>query len=824
MNNFSFLKIFLLFIAIAGFALSSASLHAQHLFSVSYNHLSSEKILLVRQQIVDADISSLSMIRNTDNRDVFPVSLSSVQNTQIIILNEETGSHVVINPAEEMQSVASLQRTEFQLAPFFIKELKQGALGNANRYLVMETSSDFSVKSVSSVSTSDAEVYIPRYFYGGKENVKEALPRDRQILHIFKQNPQLIIANPEDPELQRFAAQWEEERSYYIYMYQLPDGTLCTYDEHFNPDNSNNVINVGGELPFALTAINMDATKIAATEYALGIWSATLAGTVAVDISVEFKNLGGGNVIGQSFRMQNFNNNNNQAPNSPANTWYPSSLWNQLIGYDVTSGRDIKIEMNTNFNFYFGTTGNPSYYQLDWITVMLHEVTHGLGFYPLCGQDGRFFAVTSPSGNNGIYTNDPGIFDLQLFQGTNGSCITELTQSQRQALFVSNNLYAGAPGSNLLAANNNVRVKMYAPSSWQGGSSTSHWDNSVIFTTFMKYALNQGWKLHTIGPRKLGILMDMGWEQPGMNPDALYVTFNANGGTGNMGNQMFLPDIAQPLRTNIFTREGYVFANWNTEQDGSGTDYEDKQSITISEDMVLYAQWQPNTYTLTFNPGSEGTVNPTSKQVTFGLPVGELPIPERPGFVFNYWRYGGTIFNEETIWNNTTSLTVQASWAQGTYYTISATASAGGEISPSGNIAILSGKNQKFIITPNEDYEISDVVVDAVSIGVETEYSFDNVNASHTIHAEFKVINKITENDRNRSIQIIPNPAKHFVEIRIMNDELGIGNIEFYNIFGQVVKLVHAEGKESQKIDISDLHSGIYFVKVGEKTVKLVVN
>jgi hypothetical protein len=42
---------------------------------------------------------------------------------------------------------------------------------------------------------------------------------------------------------------------------------------------------------------------------------------------------------------------------------------------------------------------------------------------------------------------------------------------------VSSNLYAGAPGSNLLAANDGIRVKIYAPTTYNSGSSNSHWDN-----------------------------------------------------------------------------------------------------------------------------------------------------------------------------------------------------------------------------------------------------------------------------------------------------------------------------------------------------------
>jgi hypothetical protein len=79
-------------------------------------------------------------------------------------------------------------------------------------------------------------VYVPRYFYGEKENVKEALPKERQITSISKSKPQLISAFPDDPEVQQRIALLEEARSYYVYVFKLPDGTKCTSSEIFNPD------------------------------------------------------------------------------------------------------------------------------------------------------------------------------------------------------------------------------------------------------------------------------------------------------------------------------------------------------------------------------------------------------------------------------------------------------------------------------------------------------------------------------------------------------------------------------------------------------------
>ena len=74
----------------------------------------------------------------------------------------------------------------------------------------------------------------------------------------------------------------------------------------------------------------------------------------------------------------------------------------------------------------------------------------------------------------------------------------------------------------------------------------------------------------------------------------LYVTFDANGGTGSMDAQL-IPSSGAALTTLAYTREGYTFMGWNTKKDGTGTAYANGASIQIGADLTLYAQWiQPH--------------------------------------------------------------------------------------------------------------------------------------------------------------------------------------------------------------------------------------
>lgn len=70
-------------------------------------------------------------------------------------------------------------------------------------------------------------------------------------------------------------------------------------------------------------------------------------------------------------------------------------------------------------------------------------------------------------------------------------------------------------------------------------------------------------------------------------------------------------------------------------------------------------------------------------------------------------------------------------------YAITASADAGGTITPSGTVAVKSGQSQTYAITPSSGYKISDVQVDGVSVGAVASYAFKSIIAAHAIHASF---------------------------------------------------------------------------------------
>ncbi|MPM41999.1 hypothetical protein SDC9_88661 [bioreactor metagenome] len=76
-------------------------------------------------------------------------------------------------------------------------------------------------------------------------------------------------------------------------------------------------------------------------------------------------------------------------------------------------------------------------------------------------------------------------------------------------------------------------------------------------------------------------------------------------------------------------------------------------------------------------------------------------------------------------------------------YTITATAGAGGSISPSGSVTVEKLASKTFTVTAAAGYKIADVKVDGKSVGAVSSYTFDAVAAKHTIEAKFEKMSEI---------------------------------------------------------------------------------
>jgi len=108
-------------------------------------------------------------------------------------------------------------------------------------------------------------------------------------------------------------------------------------------------------------------------------------------------------------------------------------------------------------------------------------------------------------------------------------------------------------------------------------------------------------------------------------------------------------------------------------------------------------------------------------------------------------------------------------------------------------------------------------------------YSDDNTSfvsdewVAMSLPCNYPIISLAVDMPKEKDINIYPNPTNG--QLTINNEQLTIKNVEIYDIVGQVVftSAVSAMSPE-MTIDINHLASGMYFLKVNEKTFKVIKN
>ena len=241
----------------------------------------------------------------------------------------------------------------------------------------------------------------------------------------------------------------------------------------------------------------------AAFEHAVSIWETLLVTPVEIRVAAVWANLPAGTLgsAGPGYWAANF-------PGAPKlNVYYPAALAEKLAGTDLNGPDeyDIVAQFNSSAKWHFDVDGVPEPDAFDLITVVLHELGHGLGFTST-------FEVSGDQGMYGRYTDNsiPFPYDVLLETGT-GVNIYETYASPSNELaqqLTSNSLFFASPSDIRIA-------KIFAPAPFAEGSSISHLDPTNYpqgtQNSLMRPFINENEVNHDPGPLTQNILADIGW-------------------------------------------------------------------------------------------------------------------------------------------------------------------------------------------------------------------------------------------------------------------------------------------------------------------------
>lgn len=263
-------------------------------------------------------------------------------------------------------------------------------------------------------------------------------------------------------------------------------------------------------------AFKADTQAKNAFEAAVSIWESLIYSPVPIYIYAYWSDLNQ-DVLG-SCGPWDFYENLDFMPQK--NTFYPIALVEKMLGEEISDGAtpDMRARFNrSNKNWYFGTDGNTPSDKYDFLTVVLHEIGHGLGYTGMAHADTlkKTAAFLGYAGNN----FDAGIFDRHIVNSENNYLTnTSLFQNPSSDLF--NQFQSGyllfkgqIPFED---GGSNTYPRLYAPIEWDEGSSIYHLNERTYLpgnlNSLMTPAASKGEAIHHPGDLSLGILFEMGWK------------------------------------------------------------------------------------------------------------------------------------------------------------------------------------------------------------------------------------------------------------------------------------------------------------------------
>jgi len=253
-----------------------------------------------------------------------------------------------------------------------------------------------------------------------------------------------------------------------------------------------------------------------AFQYAVDIWKELVYTPVPIHVLANWTSLEPG-VLGScrpSDKLSNFEG------TEVLNYDYPIALAEKIAGKELNAPGNYEIIAYFNKDlpsWYLGTDGNCPANKYDFVSVVLHEITHGLGF------TGNFY---STRGRGGYSYNSDGLaatFDMHIIN-KNGNLLINKSLYANPSVALNQNLISGWLNFDTDLSGSEL-PRLYAPTTWKDGSSIYHLDEGTYkeenINSLMTPFTNAGEVVHDPGPHTINIINDIGWKTVTVIPEKI---------------------------------------------------------------------------------------------------------------------------------------------------------------------------------------------------------------------------------------------------------------------------------------------------------------
>ncbi len=237
----------------------------------------------------------------------------------------------------------------------------------------------------------------------------------------------------------------------------------------------------------------------------------------------------------------------------------------------------------------------------------------------------------------------------------------------------------------------------------------------------------------------------------------------------------------------------------------------------VQANHTIEAQFAPIQYTITSTNGSGGTINPLGTATVNAGENKTYTITPNANYEIKDVLVDGASVGSVvtyTFTNVQANHTIEAQFDP-IQYTITSSSGIGGTIDPLGATLVNAGGEITYTITPDANYEIKDVLVDGESVGAVPDYMFMDVQANHSIEAQFKSIEDAVEAHPDAQLKVYPNPTSG--ELKVENGKWKADRIEIFDLTGR-----KAFETTEAEFSIAHLPAGIYVVK-GNGAIRKIV-